>query len=150
GTTSGKSENSLPDGASDLEGKVLTLDVLSWKTQTHVLTRWPQCPACGEREQRRDTAIILQSRAKVFTRDGGHRAISPTQTLRRYEHHVSPVTGAVTMLQRFPESGDGVVNVYGSGHNFARGQKNVAGLRRGLRANSAGKGTTDLQAKASA
>src|SRR5262249_7719601 len=76
--------------------------------------------------------------------------VSPEETLRRYEHHVSPVTGAVTMLERFPGSGDGVVNVYASGYNFARGQRNPAGLRRGLRANSSGKGTTDLQAKASA
>src|SRR5262249_28997247 len=30
--------------APDLEGKVLTLDVLTWKTQTHTLVRRPQCP----------------------------------------------------------------------------------------------------------
>jgi ribosomal protein S12 methylthiotransferase accessory factor len=136
----------------NLEGKIFTLDVLSWKTQTHVLTRRPQCPACGEpgRTDSQAVPLVLQSRAKVFTHDGGHRAFSPAETLRRYEHHVSAVTGAVTMLERFPVSGDGVVNVYASGHNFARGQRNLAGLRRGLRANSSGKGTTDLQAKASA
>jgi ribosomal protein S12 methylthiotransferase accessory factor len=160
-------------GESELEGKVLTLNSLNWKTQTHVLTRQPQCPGCGCRTdfqsvrtdtvpdelkirptgaalEGRDPAIVLQSRVKVFTRDGGHRALSPDQTLRRFEHHVSPVTGAVTTLERWPVPGDGLVNVYGSGHNVARGQANLAGLRSGLRVNCAGKGTTELQAKASA
>ena len=137
-------------GASDLEGKVLTLDVLNWKTQTHALTRRPQCPACGEPERRRDPAIVLQGRVEVCTRDAGHRVLSPEETLRRHEHHVSPVTGAVTLLERWPISGDGVMNVYGSGHNSARGPRSLAGLRSGLRAYCAGKGTTDVQAKAGA
>jgi ribosomal protein S12 methylthiotransferase accessory factor len=147
-------------GASpDLEGRILTVNVLDWKTQTHVLPRQPHCPACGDSEQRRgrealshreDSAIVLQSRVKMFTRDGGHRAFSPEETLRRYEHHVSPVTGAVTALERWPSLGDGVLNVYGSGHNFARGPRSLAGLRSGLRSRCAGKGSSDVQAKASA
>jgi ribosomal protein S12 methylthiotransferase accessory factor len=133
----------------ELEGKVLTLDVLTWKTQTHTLVRRPQCPACGNPEQRRDPAIVLESRTKTFTHDGGHRAVSPEETLRRYEHHVSRLTGAVTVLQRYAWSGDGVVNVYGAGHNFARRQGSLADIRRGLRSQSSGKGTSDLQARAS-
>jgi ribosomal protein S12 methylthiotransferase accessory factor len=135
--------------APDLEGSILTLDVLAWKTQRHTVTRRPQCPACGNLEQRRDPAIVLHSRKKMFTHDGGHRAISAEETLRRYEHHVSRVTGAVTILERFPWSGDGVVNVYGAGHNFARRQGSVADIRRGLRSQSSGKGSSDLQARAS-
>jgi ribosomal protein S12 methylthiotransferase accessory factor len=145
-------------GAPDLEGRILTLNVLNWKAQTHVLTRRPQCPACGDPEPRqgretrapRDSAVVLQSRVKVFTHDGGHRAVSPAETLRRHEHHVSPVTGVVSLLERWPWSEDGGVNVYGSGHNFARKQKSLAGLRGGLRTYCAGKGTTDLQARAGA
>jgi ribosomal protein S12 methylthiotransferase accessory factor len=135
--------------APHLEGRVLTLDMLSWKAETHVLVRRPQCPACGNPNPQRDHTIVLQSRKKTFTHDGGHRAVSPEETLRRYEHHVSRITGAVTMLERFPWSGDGVVNVYGAGHNFARRQRNVEQIRRGLRSNSSGKGTSDLQARAS-
>jgi ribosomal protein S12 methylthiotransferase accessory factor len=137
------------DGNFGLKGKVLTLDVLTWKTQTHTLVRRPQCPACGNPDQRRDPAIILESRKKTFTQDGGHRAISPEETLRRHEHHVSRITGPVTMLQRCSWSGDGVVHVYGAGHNFAQRQGSLADIRRGLRSQSSGKGTSDLQAKAS-
>ncbi|MBI1916591.1 MAG: TOMM precursor leader peptide-binding protein [Planctomycetes bacterium] len=133
----------------DLEGKILTLDVLSWKTQWHTVVRRPQCSACGRPKQQRDPAVVLESRKKAFTRDGGHRAVSPEETLKRYQHHVSRLTGAVTMLERFRWSGDGVVNVYGAGHNFARRQGSVEAIRRGLRSQSSGKGTSDLQAKAS-
>lgn len=125
---------------SSVEGKILTLDLLTWKTETHTLVRRPQCPACGDPHDRRDATIILQSRPKRFTRDGGHRTTSPEETLRRYGHHVSRLTGAVTGLGRFPTSGDGVVNVYGAGHNFARRQGSLADLKRGLRSHCGGKG----------
>jgi len=132
-----------------LEGKLLTLDTLSWKTQWHTVVRRPQCPACGNPNPPREAAIVLQSRKKTFTRDGGHRTVSPEETLRRYQHHVSRLTGAVTMLKRFGCSHEGLVNVYEAGHNLARRPESVEEIRRGLRSQSAGKGVTDLQAKAS-
>ena len=46
----------VQDGASDLEGKILTLDVRNWQTQTHVLVRRPQCPACGRPDASRERA----------------------------------------------------------------------------------------------
>jgi len=133
----------------ELERKLLTLDTLSWKTQWHTVVRRPQCPACGNPSPPREPLIILQSRKKTFTRDGGHRTVPPEETLRRYEHHVSRLTGAVTMLQRFGCAQDGLVNVYEAGHNSARRRASIAEIRRGLRSHSAGKGTSDLQAKAS-
>jgi ribosomal protein S12 methylthiotransferase accessory factor len=136
-------------GSPELEGKVLTLDVLTWKTETHTLVRRPQCAACGNPGERRGAAVVLQSRPKRYTHDGGHRAVSPDETLRRYGHHVSRLTGAVTGLARFAAPDDGVVNVYGAGHNFARRQGSLAELKRGLRSHSAGKGVSDAQAKAS-
>src|SRR5204863_3360964 len=82
----------------NLEGKILTLDVRSWHRQTHTLVRRPQCPACGRPDEQWDRParpVILQSRKKTFTRDGGHRVHPPEATLERYQHHVSPITGAV-------------------------------------------------------
>ncbi len=136
-------------GVSALVGKILTLDVLSWKTEWHTVLRRPQCPACGKPEGAREPAIVLQSRKKRFTRDSGHRGVLPEETLRRYEHHVSCISGAVTLLERVRCAGDGVVNVYAAGHNFARRQRSLEGIRRGLRNDSSGKGTSDLQARAS-
>jgi oxazoline/thiazoline synthase len=135
-----------------LEGKVQTLDVLTAKTQTHTLLRQPACPACGTPGPNGRTVepLVLQHCKKTFTEDGGHRALSPQQTLDRYGHHVSPITGAVSVLQRDVPDGDTVMHVYLSGHNAARRLRNLRALRSDLRSSSCGKGTTELQARASA
>jgi ribosomal protein S12 methylthiotransferase accessory factor len=136
-------------GSPELEGRILALDVLNWTTKTHTLVRRPQCPACGNPDGRRGATVVFQSRPKLHTRDGGHRSVSPEETLRRHGHHVSGLTGVVTSLGRFPCPDDGLVNVYGAGHNFARRQGSLAELKRGLRSDCAGKGVSDLQARAS-
>ncbi len=81
--------------------------------------------------------------------DGGHRVVHPEKTLERYGHHVSPITGAVSMLERTTPKGDGAMHVYLAGSNLARRHRNLGQLQGDLRNMSAGKGTTDAQAKAS-
>ena len=134
-----------------LEGKVRTLDVLTGESQTHTLLRLPSCPACGEPVPANPpvSPVVLSSARKTFTADGGHRTCTPEQTLERYGHHVSSITGAVSMLQK-DTSGDGVLHVYLSGPNNARRSNSLRGLRADLRSSNCGKGTTDAQAKASA
>ena len=136
----------------DLDAKVQTLHVPTWQMQTHTLVRQPSCPACGERGAPAKPAdpFVIQSCRKSYTQDGGHRAIAPEETIRRYERHVSPITGAVPMLERDGVAGDGVMHVYLSGHNAARQARSLRGLRGDLRSSNAGKGATDQQAKASA
>ncbi len=141
----------------DLDGKLQTFDVPSWRLQSHTLVRLPFCPACGNREQRSFRPPVLEHRPKLFTADGGHRVVLPEETLARYGHHVSAITGAVAMLERVtlpstPQSthtGDGVLHVYIAGNNMARPHHNLAELRGDLRNMSAGKGTSDVQARAS-
>jgi len=136
-----------------LDGKVQTLDLFTWKSESHTLVRHPCCPACGSRPQAVDRSIrplVLESRTKVFTEDGGHRALSPQETLDRYGYHVSPICGAVTALERSAPAGDGVMHVYSSGNNSARSPRSLAHLKSDLRSSTCGKGTTDLQARASA
>ena len=142
-------------GLPALEGKIQTLDLLTGQSQTHELVRQPSCPVCGEPAplERPMQPLVLQSSRKTYTQDGGHRSVSPEQTLERYGRHVSPITGAVPLLERNGGSegeGDGVVHVYLSGHNAARRSRTMRGLRSDLRSSNAGKGATDLQAKASA
>ncbi len=137
----------------ELEGKIQTLDLLSWEMKVHALIRQPHCPACGEPPPpagRPVLPLVIESRKKTYTQDGGHRAASPQETLDRYGHHVSPLCGAVSMLERDDLPGEGVVHVYISGHNIARGPRSWSGLKSDLRSSSAGKGTSDLQARASA
>ncbi len=137
---------------SRLHGKVQTLDVLTGQTQSHQLIRQPSCPACGEPGIRELQAspMILHRCKKTFTQDGGHRAISPQETLDRFGCHVSPITGAVSMLEKDGSNGDGILHVYLSGNNVARRPDSWRRLHSDLRSSSSGKGATDLQAKASA
>jgi len=136
-----------------LEGQLQTLDTLTLESQSHAVIQQPACPACGEPQQAAATEpppLVLESRQKIVTDDGGHRAVLPQHTIAQYEHLVSPVCGAVTMLERTSPAGDGVMHVYVSGHNVARGPQSLFGLQVDLRNESAGKGITELQAKASA
>jgi ribosomal protein S12 methylthiotransferase accessory factor len=135
----------------ELDGKLQTLDVPTWRLQSHPLTRLPFCPACGrpQDEARPFRPPALESRIKTFTNDGGHRVVAPEETLALYGHHVSPITGAVPMLERVALSGDGVLHVYVAGNNMARAHQNLAHLRSDLRTLNAGKGTSDAQARAS-
>ncbi|MGH2585496.1 MAG: TOMM precursor leader peptide-binding protein, partial [Dehalococcoidia bacterium] len=113
--------------------------------------RRPQCPRCGDGGAVPAPApVTLERHAKQFTVDGGHRAVSPDQTLARYGHHVSALTGAVPRLVRVPLDESGVLHVYAAGRNRAMGAGGLHALRGGLRTNCAGKGLSDAQARASA
>src|SRR5262249_4813770 len=76
--------------------------------------------------------------------------VAPEETLARYGHHVSPIPGAVPVLQRTAPASDGVMYVYIAGNNLARPHHDLAQLRSDLRTLNAGKGTSDVQARASA
>ena len=93
--------------------------------------------------------LILESRKKSLARDGGHRVVTPDATLARFGHHVSSITGAVSMLERTSPLGDDTMHVYLAGHNLARRHRSLGQLQGDLRNMSAGKGATDAQAKAS-
>ena len=113
-----------------------TLDVPTWRWQTHTLVQLPFCLACSRREDRKDRPYVppvLGSHQKTFIRDGGHRVVAPEETLARYGHHVSPITGAVPMLEKAAPASDGVLHVYVAGNNMARPHQNLAELRGSLR-----------------
>jgi ribosomal protein S12 methylthiotransferase accessory factor len=135
-----------------LAGTLITFDTHTLKTQHHRLIQRPQCPSCGDcdRADRSPSPLILESRKKAFTADGGHRYILPEVTLQRYEHHISPLTGVVGSLQRLSPRENPLIHSYAAGHNFAIMFDNLRVLQQSLRAQSGGKGKTDSQAKASA
>jgi ribosomal protein S12 methylthiotransferase accessory factor len=134
----------------ELEGKLQALDIPTWRMQAHTLVRLPFCPACGAGEKRQYQAPSLKYSKKTFTSDGGHRVVPPEETLSRHGHHVSPITGAVPMVERCAPGGEGVLHVYVAGSNSARPSRSLGHLRGDLRTMNAGKGTSDVQARASA
>jgi ribosomal protein S12 methylthiotransferase accessory factor len=135
----------------ELAGKLQTFDLPTWRLQTHTLVRLPFCPTCGAGTRRDFQPLTLAHRKKSYTADGGHRVVPPEETLARNGHQVSPITGAVPMLERaIPTEGDGVLHVYVAGTNSARPSRTLGQLRSDLRTMNAGKGTGDAQARASA
>lgn len=142
-------------GRSDhLLGKLLTYDILSGRSETHTVVQRPQCAVCGIPIAPVSLAdlqpITLQSRQKRYTVDGGHRTALPEETLARFEHHVSPITGVVSSLQELLGLNNGLTYSYSAGHNFAMVTDDLSVLRTNLRSRSGGKGMTDTQAKVSA
>lgn len=139
-----------------LEGRIQSFDTISNQAETHELLKQPACPACGKQAAVDAAAdeklppLILESRKKIYTEDGGHRSSSPEETIEKYRRFVSPICGAVTTLERSSPENDGLMHVYYSGNNIARGPQSLDGLRSDLRSSSAGKGMNDQQAKASA
>ena len=135
-------------GGSELDGQILSLDLASGRTRTHPLLRRPGCPDCGASAALRERPaepLVPRSRPKRFTADGGHRTRRPEETLERFGHHLSEITGLGGELRRC-DVGDseGIVNVY-----VAADRPGGAARVRG-RSASSGKGVTDLQARASA
>lgn len=136
-----------------LEGAFQTFDTVTLATQTHHVIRRPSCSACGDPASRRNESrgpLVLNPCKKTYTDDGGHRAFSPEETVRRYDRLVSPLSGAVTVLHPFTSPDNDVMHVYYSGNNVARGPRNLVNLRTDLRSSSCGKGINATQAKASA
>jgi oxazoline/thiazoline synthase len=132
-----------------LEGKVLSLNVHTWRAVSHNLLRHPSCPACGSGEATRAQPVELVSRKVTFFLDGGHRTRAPEQTLKKYQHLVSPITGVVTALVPVHKA-DGLVHVYVAGHNHGLKMERLDFLKASLRNASCGKGISEAQAKASA
>jgi ribosomal protein S12 methylthiotransferase accessory factor len=140
----------LATGRSELDGVVVSVDHAEASTTRHVLTRRPQCPACGEQMVLRTAAPMPHgTQPKLATSDGGHRVEPAEATLARLERQVSPVTGVVSSLRRH-ETGSDLLHVYAANHPFGRHGADLRSLLRGLEPTSAGKGRTDLQARASA
>lgn len=131
----------------NLEGILVTLDTLSLKTQNHILIHRPQCSHCGTLTTQSPKPIVLESQQKKFIADGGHRCLQPAETIKKYEHHISPITGVIRELNLFSKTD--FTHTYIAGHNFVTMFDDLDFLRDNVRGRSAGKGKTDTQAKTS-
>lgn len=133
-----------------LEGVVLTLDTLGLQIQDHILVKRPQCPRCGDENLNNQvSSLVLGNRLKTFTTDGGHRHVAPQETLHKYQHHISPVTGVLRGIEPIKLPNGRLVHSYLGYHGFVLFDDDLDTLHRNLMGGSAGKGKTDIQAKAS-
>jgi oxazoline/thiazoline synthase len=112
----------------------------------------PQCQSCGERDpiDRQPQPIKLEHRSKTSIDDGGYRICSPAETLKQQEHHLSPITGIVRSISKIPVAGSYLNHTYVAKHHFAPNFDDLDNLHLNIVGRSAGKGKTELQARASA
>ena len=133
-----------------LEGVIVTYDTLSLAIQNHVLVKRPQCFHCGFlKPQKQPLPVIIGSRKKKFTSDGGHRCVTPEETLAKYRHHISPLTGVVRSLDKVASDLNSLTHIYRAQHHHLTLFDSLLDLEKNIGGRSAGKGRTDAQAKAS-
>ena len=133
-----------------LTNRLITYDTLTLDHQEHAVVKRPQCQSCREIPQtlnRQPLPVVLGHRQKTFTADGGHRVCSPQETLHKYSHHLSPITGVVRELAKVP--GNPLNHTYVARHHFVTMFDDLSSLHKNLSGRSAGKGRTDAQARAS-
>lgn len=136
-------------GQSALKEALVTYDTIALQTQSHPWVKRPQCPSCSEMHgmPRSPLPVALGHRPVTFTADGGYRCSTPQATLQTYQHHISPITGIVRGIDKIPSHE--LTQIYVAKHHFLSVFDDLAGLRQNLGGRSAGKGKTDVQAKAS-
>lgn len=134
-----------------LEGVIVTHDTFSLETQNHIVVKRPQCPRCGQEVFRHalPQPVVLGRRKKTFTTEGGHRCASPQETLKKYQHHISPITGVVRGLEKLFAGSNGLTHTYLAKHHAATMFDDLNTLRQNLGGRSSGKGRSDIQAKVS-
>ena len=134
--------------------RAVSLDFVRLTTEHHPAMRRPQCFVCGDealnRADREPAPVRLRPSPKDVRNSGGLRSVPPEETLARYRHLVSPVSGVVTWLARTTDETDPWLHVHWAGSNLALRIRELSSLRRSLRSKSAGKGSTRRQSEASA
>ena len=130
------------------------LDVANMQSEYHRVIRRPQCDTCGEKKlrnpNRRTVPIELEPNPINVLNSGGSRSFAPSETLYKYKHLISPVSGIVSKLSRGTHEAHPWLHVHWSDFN-PPGNINAFGLfrhRMGLK--SSGKGETPDQSKVSA
>jgi oxazoline/thiazoline synthase len=139
----------LAGSGSALRGRLLTLDLATLEPVEHVLTRRPQCPACGDPELFHATGARVQLRPlRAPAAGGGARVREPEETVRSLSALVSPITGIVASLQRadLPPR----LHLYRTGPVPAAAPVSADQLDGALWMAASGKGPTEAQARASA
>jgi oxazoline/thiazoline synthase len=132
---------------SKLESHLFTFDTTQLVIDWHLLVKRPQCKTCSTSDlEQKPQPIVLQSQQKRFTADGGHRSFSPEETLQKYTHHISSITGVINKLTKYENHN---IHVYTANYLDIRSKHSSVELRRGSTTSAAGKGKTDSQSKAS-
>ncbi|MCL2108766.1 MAG: TOMM precursor leader peptide-binding protein [Oscillospiraceae bacterium] len=133
-----------------VKGQLISLNAANFESGYHVLTRRPQCKACGEKVSACSAKLSLDEACLPLTLDGGFRTVDPEDTYARYQHHVSPITGVAQFVKYDREEANAPVYNYLSGANIAMQNPENHRLNNHVRSYTGGKGKNHAQAKAGA
>jgi oxazoline/thiazoline synthase len=136
-----------------LAGTVVTYEPGDARPHRHRVPRRPQCVACGNPTlyaRQVSQPLRLGPSPKKFTADGGHRSLSPRETVRSLAHLISPLTGVVHEVRALVAGGAGPLLAYVADYAGAADGSNLQALQQSVRTRSGGKGRSDAQARASA
>lgn len=136
-----------------VEGKVISLDTASLDLQSHILVRRPQCGVCGNpipADKPPAPIRLTQKSAYCINKQGGYRERLPEDTIARFRHHVSPITGVAQHLEPVPSDPGAPVYNYNSGNNVALNSSSLQWLNHHMRRFNIGKGRNRSQAKVGA
>lgn len=130
---------------------LITVDMLTLESKHHRVVIRPQCAVCGRADAWGPrTPVTLRNGRKHISIEGEKTFVAANETLARYTHHVSQITGVVTWLVETTPDRSGLSYTYSAGHSFPLIQDDLYWLVRNLRSNAGGKGTTQSQAQVSA
>lgn len=132
-------------GDRTLQGKMLSIDLAKRTNQLHALIPVHQCECQGDKSPA-PPLFHSPSAMKAMKRDGGYRVVTPEETIRKYEHLVSPI-GIVSELK---SKHSDPIFVYTAGYNRSGPLMDILSFKKHFRSSAAGKGLTKVQAKASA
>lgn len=85
-------------GTGAIDDHLIAFSLTELRATRHRVTRRPQCPACGDPAlvaHATDRPVVLAARPRSFAADGGHRTVTPEETVARLEPLVSPITGVI-------------------------------------------------------
>ncbi|WP_062052674.1 TOMM precursor leader peptide-binding protein [Aquimarina longa] len=135
-----------------LKNTVIALDTKKSERTLHTVVKRPQCTACGDSilVEQHPSPITLHPQTTVADNPGGYRTVQPEETLKRYQHHVSAITGVVPYLREYHPVANVPIYNFGSGKNLALQSSSLFWLNLHLRSANGGKGRTAIQAKTGA
>ena len=154
GLIQSEAEQILRTGKDALHNCILTFDTFDQEFAVHAFAKAERCPDCSDAPMEvgaqplEAAPVSLHPLKKTFLTDGGHRSCQPEETLARYAHLISPITGVVREMFKI-DTGDGPNHTYISVHSSAAEHETLASLQEDISGRSSGKGGTDIQSQAS-
>lgn len=137
----------LGTGKSEAKGAVFTHDMAGSLRRRHVLVRRPQCATCGDSEIYARSALAPMKFQAVPKLE---KPFAAEDAFARLAHHISPITGIVREVVplRIPDAP--FLQIQIAHHSQCDRYENFDWLRESLKVFSAGKGTTEAEARISA